>query len=355
MDYIIHTLTPRKRQNVVLLGDGFFARGFLRHINQRKYHVTQIYRDAFINPQDMMYAFQSGKLFTDAWHFRDLFTLGPDVKVQKDIKELKLTSPGVCTINGTDVNFDHLVVGLGAAKSLTSWKDTINMLVKEVNDTRPRTLSDELRGDYPSLIPVVGMGPTGVEIAHILSKARPVFLYDTQSMKDVIPYVSLHAKHRLLRNWNITFNCNTAYKPLDPSGVHVCKSGRHLTVTPQFANSPILCVGTRPNPLTGDWAVSHSLMLCLDEGSGQLSAQVHVGGDCANTGWYKTGQIAYQQGVYVAKKLNGEIPYNEPFRSWAKGVALQIGDNKAIIDGHPYVPNGEYPAFVIKLYSMFFV
>ena len=42
------------KQNVLLLGDGFFARGFLHHINFNKFHVTQIYKDEFINPQDII-------------------------------------------------------------------------------------------------------------------------------------------------------------------------------------------------------------------------------------------------------------------------------------------------------------
>ena len=38
------------KQNIILLGDGFFARGFLHNINHKKFHITQIYKDEFINP-----------------------------------------------------------------------------------------------------------------------------------------------------------------------------------------------------------------------------------------------------------------------------------------------------------------
>ena len=114
-------------------------------------------------------------------------------------------------------------------------------------------------------------------------------------------------------------------------------------------NEPaIVCIGSRPNLLTQDWKVTNFLTL-------ENNPSVHVGGDCANTTFYKTGQVAYQQGVYVAKKLNGEIPADEPFVYEPQGIALNIGDGKSIIEGHPYVPNGVYPAFIIKLYSLFFV
>ena len=49
------------KENVILLGDGFFARGFLHNINYNKFNIIQIYRDHFINPHDIMYSLQRNK------------------------------------------------------------------------------------------------------------------------------------------------------------------------------------------------------------------------------------------------------------------------------------------------------
>jgi NADH dehydrogenase FAD-containing subunit len=314
MNYLINTLMPlpleHRRQQVVLLGDGFFARGFLRYIDHGKYHVTQLYRDKFLNPQDMMYALQANEKYTEALHLRDLFTRKPEVKIQTDIKSLKIAD-SECNINGKPYYFDHLVVGLGAAKPLTEWRDTLN----NINANKQYA--------------VVGMGPTGMEIASILSKKMqdPVHLYDMLPINKVIGYVSTPMKIKLLSNSNIKFHFGEGFKA-------------------NKDEEPLYCVGTRPNSLTENWKVSNLLM---------LNEQVHIGGDCANTEFYKTGQVAYQQGVYVAKKLNGEIPVDEPFVYKPQGIALNVGDNKAIVEGHPYVPDGVYPAFIIKLYSLFFI
>ena len=51
------------KQKVLLLGDGFFARGFLHTIDYKKYSITQIYRDEFINPQDLFYSLQRSEKF----------------------------------------------------------------------------------------------------------------------------------------------------------------------------------------------------------------------------------------------------------------------------------------------------
>ena len=56
------------KQSVILLGDGFFARGFLHNINYNKFSVTQFYRDPFINPQDLMYSLQRNKKYESSFH-----------------------------------------------------------------------------------------------------------------------------------------------------------------------------------------------------------------------------------------------------------------------------------------------
>ena len=80
------TSTPSqtsKKENIVLLGDGFFARGFLHHINYNKFFITQIYRDDFINPQDLMYSLQRNIKYTTGFHFRDFITKSADKKSRK--------------------------------------------------------------------------------------------------------------------------------------------------------------------------------------------------------------------------------------------------------------------------------
>jgi NADH dehydrogenase FAD-containing subunit len=308
-------LEEKKPETVVLLGDGFFARGFLRYINHSKYSVTQIYRDKFINPQDIIHSLQNGDICTGAYkafHLRDLFTRGPERQIQLDIKNLTV-KPGVCTINNKPYYFDHLVVGLGADTPLTAWKDNITGVA-----------CDEGLGTVKPSLNIIGMGPTGMELASIISKKRHVHMYDMMPLSKVMNYVSLPMKQRLLSNPNITF---------------------HFEETVQ---NGILCIGSRPHSLTRDWKISDRLELI-----GHRS--VYVGGDCINSSFFKTGQVAYQQGVYTAKKLNGDIPADQPFIYQSEGIGLNIGDNRVIIEGHPYVPDGVYPSLIIKLYSIFFV
>jgi NADH dehydrogenase FAD-containing subunit len=87
----------------------------------------------------------------------------------------------------------------------------------------------------------------------------------------------------------------------------------------------------------------------------ELYNNVYIGGDCINSGYIKTAQVAYQQGAYVAKRLNGDIPKDQPFEYKPNGVLINIGNKKVIIEGHKIIPDGIYPDFVVKLYSLFFI
>jgi NADH dehydrogenase FAD-containing subunit len=111
-------------------------------------------------------------------------------------------------------------------------------------------------------------------------------------------------------------------------------------------NYPIYCIGSKPNILTQNFKSINKYLQLED------SKNIYVGGDC-NNNYIKTGQVAYQQGAYVAKRLNGEI--NTPFEYSHNGISLHLGNKKVLIEGNNILPDNIYPDFIIKLYSLFFI
>jgi NADH dehydrogenase FAD-containing subunit len=311
------------KPSVVLLGDGFLARGFLRYIDRKKFHITQIYKDPFINPQDVIYAFHQGSRFNPdepRWRFQSVRPA--DVKIQTEIKKLNLQD-GTVKINDINYPFDHLVIGLGAQKSVRSWVEDINALVG-------------LKG---SAIGIIGMGPIGVELGTILARQNKVTMYDMLAKEQTIQYVKSRSRsfvENFIREKGITVNYAQAFTPSGGSG-----------------DKTIFCVGNRPHPLSAGIPIDS----CLRS---QHWRNVYVGGDGASMPGLKTAQVAYQQGAYIAESLNRTESLNriedenEPFQFVQKGLALNL-DGKVLIEGHALVPDGVYPAFVTRLYSMFFV
>ncbi len=296
------------KDKILLLGDGFFARGFLHNIDSSRFCITQIYREPFINPQEF-----SWEGFT-SFKFRDIFKARPYRTIRGEIKSLGLNLPedgsAAVQVNGERFKFDHVVIGLGSQKSLKEWQKDLRRPVNAI----------------------VGMGPTGIEIAATLAaKGIKVQIYESLAQDKVLAFLSPCGKETVLKNLanlNVTINYETRYQ------------GK-----PQDA---LFCVGTQSNKLTKDMPVNDKLVSVNNP-------RVHMGGDCVSSNNMKSGQVAYQQGVYVAKKLNGEIPATEPFVYNHGGTALKLGNQVALIEGHRVLPNGIYPDFLLKMYSILFL
>ena len=311
-----------KKEQVILLGDGFFARGFLHTINYNRYNIIQIYRDGFINPQDFLYCLQEQKPYSEkVIHLRDIITKFKSYKslqkIKADIKTLDIHKNNV-KINEEIYGFDYLVVGLGAQKSLKSWSDETNLLIKQKSKN----------------IAMIGLGPVGLELTMILSKNNKIDVYDGLSKDNILSYVKPQTKDYLLNILKeniVSLNLEQFYNK---------EKNQHDQI--------ILCVGSRPNLLTSNFKVNSNLQL-LD------NKNVYVGGDCASLSYIKTAQMAYQQGIYVAQKLNGDIDENDKFIFRPNGISLNLPDKKVIIESHPILPNALYPNWMIKLYSLFFV
>ncbi len=313
--------------NILLLGDGFFARGFLHHIDYNQFNVTQIYKDSFINPQDMMYDLQRNKIYSEHSHFKDYYNKSPTKKIM-NIESLNIINKNEVQINNDKYNFDYLVIGLGAQKTLKDWSNEINYFVNKSN------LS----------IGIVGMGPIGFELANILkNKNNKIDMFDMLPKSKVLGYVNDKNKEELLQLL-YKKNISTTFEKM-------------YNKTEYNHDKVIFCIGTRPHNLTINFKVNEYLQL-KTEGNMYYN-NIYLGGDGLNsTKYIKTGQLAYQQGKYVAERLNNKElnkELNKEFVYESNGIALNLGDKKVLIEKHNIVPNGIYPDFIIKLYSFFFV
>ena len=309
------------KENVLLLGDGFFARGFLHHIDYNKFNVFQIYKDKFINPQDIMYNLQRNKKFINSFSFQNIFYNKPNSK-QENINELNIINNNNVIINNNNYYFDYLVIGLGAQKSLRDWANDIN----DIAEGKEKILNNNMD--------IIGMGPIGLELSTILSKKYKINMYDIMPKDKVFNYVSPLRKEEiinLLEKKNITLNYNQLYNNTNN-------------------NYNIFCIGTKPNILTSNYKINEYLQVISND---TIYKNIYSGGDGVLSKYIKTGQVAYQQGKYVAERLNKKI--NDPFEYKPNGIALNLGDNNVLIEGHNIVPDGIYPDLVIKFYSLFFV
>ena len=215
-----------KNKKIILLGDGFFARGFLHYIDHSKFFITQIYKDEFINPQDLMYSLQRNQYYNGTLHLRDFFTEPPNVIIKQNIKELNIDIKNKVKINNHYYNYNYLIIGLGAHKSLHDWKNEINRL-NYINN-------------YSNNISIIGMGPTGLELSLILSKKHNIYLFDMLP-KDII-FKNKENILKILENKNINIRFGIKY---DSS----------------YSKEFIFCGGSKPNQLTNNYKINKYLQI----------------------------------------------------------------------------------------------
>lgn len=315
------------KQNIVLLGNGFFARGFLHNINLNKFNITQIYKDDFMNPQDIMYDLQRWEQnqkpenVNKQFNLKDLFKSNSNhIKIQDEVKSFtynlkKLKITGEKHVLNYDC--DYLVIGIGNKKSLKDWKIELNEIINKKQK-----------------VDIVGMGPTGFELANILSKYVQVEMFDSLSKDKAFTYVKPENKQKILDILEKK-NIKTNY---DMSFTHVYEN-------------PLYCFGGEPNKIYNSTLENFKVNKFLQS---VINPSIYIGGDCVDSKEYiKNAQNAYQQGVFIAKRLNKDINLEEEYKYKSNGISLNIGDNKVMIDSHNIVPDGIYPDFIIKLYSMF--
>ena len=216
-----------------------------------------------------------------------------------------------------------MVIGLGAKKSLKDWNNELNYLIKQKNKQ----------------IDIIGTGPMGFEIAMMLNKSYKINMYDVLTEDKIFPYVNFNHKKYLL-------------ELLDKKNIKLHLGGFYNTNEINKDNYKIFCVGTQPNELTNKMKINDKLQVNINSINYN---NVYVGGDCIHSVYIKTAQVAYQQGVYVARRLNGQIESDKKFEYKSNSIALNIDDKQILVEGHNIILDGIYPDFITHMYSIFCV
>ena len=285
------------KQNVVLLGQGWFAKGFMEHINKSQYRITNIYRHEFVNTPMLLKTIKQDQT-SNTNNRTSKFVNLIDNKIKDDIKEIDIQNEIVIT-NKEKISWrnGYLVCGLG------SHTDIGNFWTNKINELRQLPTNQK--------ICIVGAGPTGSELAFYLNDLKHnITIYD--GLPDVYTYLTLDGKKHILdrlKCFNINLFTNKMFSESDR------KSFDHV----------VFAIGSRPNDLTSKWKLTPYLNL---EGH----SNIYSGGDGrGEVGLPRNAQVAYEQGKYVALRLNSKENNNE-FEFENKGIAIYTGLNRYYVE-----------------------
>ncbi len=313
-EWINSSESKYEKKNVYLLGQGWFAKGFLEHIDKSKYTVTNIYRHHFVNTPMLLQAIKSNiELFEASNASVKKFVSNADECVIDSVESIDLKSKEFSTKSGNKYSWagGYLVCGLGSNTDIGKfWTEKLSHL----KNAKPK-----------SNLCIVGSGPTGTELGfHLTDLGHKVTLYDGMDLDKLYNFLTPDGKLTILeslKSKSIELVPGKMFSPEDKT---------------KF-DDVIFAVGSRPNDLTGSWVVNSKLSLVTNP-------EVFVGGDCVPAqptdqkeielvkSYPKTAQVAYQQGAYVASRLNNLAGVHDDFLFVPKGIALYKGSNKYYIE-----------------------
>jgi NADH dehydrogenase FAD-containing subunit len=313
------------KQNVVLLGQGWFAKGFMEHIDKSQYRITNIYRHDFVNTPMLLKTIKQDQASESNTNNRtSKFVNLIDNKIKDDIKEIDIKNEIVIT-NKEKISWKngYLVCGLGSHTDIGNfWTNKINELRQLPNNQK---------------ICIVGAGPTGTELAFYLNDLKHnITIYD--GLPDVYTYLTLDGKKHILdrfKCFNINLFTNKMFSETDR------KSFDHV----------VFAVGSRPNDLTSKWKLTpylnlegHSNIYSGGDGrsmqpstSGRsIEAKLQLqpstsGRSMQPNGLPRNAQVAYEQGKYIALRLNSK-ENNKEFEFENKGIAIYTGLNRYYVE-----------------------
>ena len=275
----IPTYTESEKRDVCLLGQGWYAKGFMDNINKQKFNITNIYENKFINTAQCIRKPEK------------IIPFNYDIKsINKTILDIDVKNQTIFTDTAIDVSNSIVICGLGDHVPVKKWVTAI-----------------DLSGQTYS---VVGAGLVGTEIAFKLTdEDKTVTLFDgLTSTHDFLPPSLKKYVLNEFNKKNITLHTNRFYNK-------------------EPCDKVMFATGSRPNTLTQNWIQTDKLCLKYEN---EIYNNIYFGGNCVwkteieNIG-APTAQLAYDQGKHVATCLNDDC--SKPYAPKNFVYTMYVGDN----------------------------
>jgi NADH dehydrogenase FAD-containing subunit len=315
--HVFKNNNKHNKKDIILLGQGWFSKGFMEHIDKSKFKITNIYRNSFVNTPMLLQTIKSNDMYFYNTNKKvSKFTSLIDVHVKDEIIKIDLDKSIIHTKEKKMYSWKngYLVCGLGSNTDIGYfWNLNINNLKKL--DTVDAGLQSERTSRTPYKICIVGAGPTGTELAfHLNDLKHKITLYD--GLPDVYTYLTPYGKNYILDK--LYFN-----------DIKLVTNKMFSEDDNKLFDKVIFAIGSRPNDLTSKWETTKQLQLIGYD-------NIYVGSDgIMNKGLPRNAQLAYQQGKYIALKLNNTLSskqINDDFKFENKGIALYIGNGMYYVE-----------------------
>ena len=333
------------KQTIIIVGSGFGGITFYNNINKDLYDVTIISPTSYFLYTPLMY-----KAIFDNINITSPIETIKDYVV--DIETDKLTKKNIITTKeGNIYTADYIVFSHGSTVN-TYDIDGVEKYCKFLKtkshiEELQRWIKDNYNSDKKINLAIIGCGNTGIELvgACIDTKKFNITVIDALQYPLNNETIGTYIKKFWTEN-NVNMFFGHTVKRIDSKKIYIEK-GKNIELDYDLA---IWCGGIESNELTNFINKKFRLDSKNGLGSGLLvdnklkiigMNNMYAIGDCAQSQFPKTAQIAHQQGKYLANQFNYSFFSKMSFRPDNMGNFTYIGNDQSIYNNKNYFIGGK--------------
>ena len=328
-----------EKEKIVIVGFGWASIGFLQYIDDNLYDIVVISKDDKFVYSPLL-----------AQNVKQNFDLTiPINSLKKNLSFIQDNVDSIdfkkkIVISKDNVGYNYLIFSHGADVN------TFNIPGVEKHTYYLKTFEDSLAikeklQELPnsSKIAVIGCGLAGSELVGSLSDMKKFQIFAIDALERPVITFDKTLSEKVIQIWekqNITMLFKSfvqeikekSLKIKDKEDVHfdmaVWCGGIKMSALSQFVNKTLGLQNNRGIPVDPYLFIENQ-------------KDLFAIGDCGFSGHPPTAQVAYQEGIYLAKQFNQKLPRTTKFSFQDKGQIGYIGNGQSIYQNTFYKGGGK--------------
>ena len=325
--------------NILLIGSGWSARGFIDSINTQKYNVTVISKNLkfLYTPLLANYCINKGIKNID----NDISTDKSINLMNNSVTDVNFEIKQIICNDKKIFNYDYVVFSHGSIINTFN----IDGVAKNCYFLKSKDDADNIYDKISKLsnnknISIIGCGLTGTELIGNLIDSNKFNINAIDGLSGPIQMFSNKNIDKTIHLWdknNVNMIFNKFVNKIDDKYIYYNDGKINYDIA-------IWCGGIKISPLSVN--INNKLGLISNRGIPvnkflEINKNSFAIGDCADSGFPPSAQNAYQQGNYLAKRFNNDFNDNIEYDFFDKGKLCYIGNYNSIYENNLFSISGK--------------
>lgn len=368
----------KNKKNITIIGSGWGCSSFIKYINMNKYNVTVISD----NNKFLYTPLLTNNIFNNIDIEENIKNINYDINfIENKVLDIDFDKNQITTTNNT-LNYDNLILSHGAdinTYNIPGVKEycyfiknkediyKIKNKLNELNSDSNNDINDNNKNGNNKNISIIGSGLTGTELVGNFIDENKYSINVIDILKRPLSMFHINISNHIIELWNqndVNMYFSNKVQKIDNEYLY-------LNNTKIPYDMSIWCGGLKPSELTIkinnklnnntnlSIPINDKLNVKYSDGNNLnqnhlLYPNIYAIGDCTESIYLSSAQVAYQQGKYLATNFNKEFKNIEPFQFNNKGMICYIGNNESVYQYNKFKMTGTFSYYfnnILHIYN----